>query len=153
MCLKPKHIESDHSRMVIRVERGKGRKDRYTVLSKKLLLELREYWWKYSPKQWLFAGQKPDSHITTTAVRSAFDAAKEKAGITKECSPHTLRHCFASHLLYKGYDLYTISQLLGHSSIKTTTIYLHITPARYVDVKSPLDFIESEKEGQHDDKE
>jgi len=153
VCLKPEHIESDPSRMVIRVEQGKGRKDRYTVLSEKLLLELREYWQKYSPQKWLFAGQKPDSHITTTSVWSAFSAARKKAGITKECSPHTLRHCFASHLLYKGYDLYTISQLLGHSSIKTTTIYLHITPARYVDLKSPLDFIELQKEGQNDDKE
>ena len=72
---------------------------------------------------------------------------KKKAGITKECSLHTLRHSFATHLLYKGYDLYTISQLLGHTSISTTTIYLHIVPARYVDLKSPLDFIEQEKEG------
>jgi len=153
VSLKPVHIESDPSRMVIRVEQGKGRKDRYTVLSKKLLLELREYWCKYSPQKWLFAGQKPDSHITTNAVWYAFDDAKKKAGIKKQCSPHTLRHCFASHLLYKGYDLYTISQLLGHSSIKTTTIYLHITPARYVELKSPLDFIQPQKEGQDDDKE
>lgn len=92
MCLKPEHIESDPSRMVIRVEQGKGRKDRYTVLSEKLLLELREYWRKYSPKKWLFAGRKPDSHITTNSVWYAFDDAKKKAGIKKECSPHTLRH-------------------------------------------------------------
>ena len=153
VSLKPEHIESDPCRMVIRVEQGKGRKDRYTVLSKKLLLELREYWRKYSPPKWLFAGRKPDSHITRHSVWHAFDKAKKKAGIKKECSPHTLRHCFACHLLYNGCDLYTISQLLGHSSIKTTTIYLHMTPARYVDLKSPLDFIEAEKEGQNDDEE
>ncbi len=147
VCLKPEHIESDPSRMVIRVDQGKGRKDRYTVLSQNLLLELREYWRKYSPKHWLFPGQNGSNHITTTSVWYAFDAAKKKAGITKECSPHTLRHCFATHLLYKGYDLYTISQLLGHTSITTTTIYLHIVPSRYVDLKSPLDFLEMEKEG------
>ena len=76
---------------------------------------------------------------------------QKKAGITKECTPHTLRHSFATHLLYKGFDLYTISQLLGHTSIKTTTIYLHIVPARYVDLKSPLDFLDREKEGDDDD--
>ena len=72
---------------------------------------------------------------------------KKKAGITKECSLHTLRHSFATHLLYNGYDIYTISQLLGHTSIETTTIYLHIVPARFVDLKSPLDFLEPGKEG------
>jgi len=77
---------------------------------------------------------------------------KKKAGITKECSLHTLRHSFATHLLYNGYDLYTISQLLGHTSIKTTTIYLHIVPARYAELKSPLDFLELEKEGDNDEK-
>ena len=76
--LKPKHIESDPSRMMIRVEQGKGRKDRYTLLSEQLLSELREYWREYSPKQWLFPGQKPDSHITNTAVSSVMYAAKKK---------------------------------------------------------------------------
>ena len=76
--LKPEHIESDPSRMVIRVEQGKGRKDRYTVLSKKLLAELREYWRKYSPGHWLFPGQKKDSHITSVSVWYVFDAAKKK---------------------------------------------------------------------------
>jgi integrase/recombinase XerD len=80
VSLMPEHIESDPSRMVIRVEQGKGRKDRYTVLSKKLLLELKEYWVKYSLKQnqWLFPGQKSNKHITTTSVWYAFDAAKKK---------------------------------------------------------------------------
>ncbi len=76
--LKPEHIESDPSRMVIRVEQGKGRKDRYTVLSKYLLCELREYWLKHSPKQWLFPGQNPDKHITPTSVSMALYAAKKK---------------------------------------------------------------------------
>lgn len=76
--LQPKHIESDPSRMVIRVEQGKGRKDRYTLLSEQLLVELREYWRKYSPGPWLFPGQKPDSHITSTAVWSVMCAAKKK---------------------------------------------------------------------------
>jgi integrase len=76
--LKPEHIESDPSRMVIRVEQGKGRKDRYTVLSDNLLLELREYWRKYSPGRWLFPGRNPDSHITTTSVSMALYGAKKK---------------------------------------------------------------------------
>jgi len=78
VCLQPKHIESDPSRMVIRIEKGKGRKDRYTILSKKLLHDLREYWHKYSPQYWLFPGQKPESHISTISVWRAFDAAKKK---------------------------------------------------------------------------
>jgi integrase/recombinase XerD len=76
--LKPEHIESDPSRMMIRVEQGKGRKDRYTLLSKQLLVELREYWRKYSPDSWLFPGQKPDTHITSTATWSVMSAAKKK---------------------------------------------------------------------------
>jgi integrase/recombinase XerD len=76
--LRPEHIESDPSRMVIRVEQGKGRKDRYTLLSEQLLGELREYWRKYSPGPWLFPGQKPDSHITSTAVSTVMYAAKKK---------------------------------------------------------------------------
>jgi site-specific recombinase XerD len=76
--LKPEHIESDPSRMMIRIEQGKGRKDRYTVLSEKLLWELREYWKKYSPGRWLFPGQKPDTHITSSTVSTALYAAKKK---------------------------------------------------------------------------
>ena len=76
--LKPEHIESDPSRMMLRIEQGKGRKDRYTVLSEKLLWELREYWRKYSPGQWLFPGQKPDSHVTSSTASSAMYAAKKK---------------------------------------------------------------------------
>lgn len=150
--LKSEHIESDPSRMMLRIEQGKGRKDRYTVLSERLFCELREYWQKYSPGQWLFPGQKPDSHITVTSVSRALYKAKKKAQITKQCSQHTLRHSFAAHLLYNGYDLYTISQLLGHNSIETTTIYLHIVPARFADLKSPLDFLESEKESNNETK-
>ncbi len=78
ICLKPEHIESDPSRMVIRVAQGKGRKDRYTVLSEKLLGELREYWRKYSPASWLFPGRKADSHLTYASARKAFDVAKKK---------------------------------------------------------------------------
>ena len=81
-----------------------------------------------------------------------FFTLQKKAGITKPCSLHTLRHSFATHLLYNGYDLYTISQLLGHTSIKTTTIYLHIVPARYAELKSPLDLLELKEEGNDEEK-
>ena len=78
ICLKPHHIESDPSRMLIRVEQGKGKKDRYTILSKKLLPELRVYWREYRPKKWLFQGQKPENHLTAVSVHNAFTLAKKK---------------------------------------------------------------------------
>lgn len=147
ISLMPHHIESDPSRMLIRVEQGKGRKDRYTLLSEELLEELRLYWKKYHPQKWLFPGYGQDKHLSYAAARKVFMAAKKKANITKPCCIHCLRHSFATHLLYQGADLYTISHLLGHKSIDTTTIYLHITPERFVKLKSPLDRLELEQGG------
>ena len=143
--LRSQDIESDPSRMLIRVEQGKGRKDRYTILSQALLPELREYWLRYHPDQWLFPGQKPGTHITTTSASVIFTRQK-KAGINRDCGIHTLRHSFATHLLYQRVDLYTISRLLGHASIKTTTIYLHIIPERFAKLHSPLDQLNLAKE-------
>jgi len=137
--LRPHHIESDPSRMLIRVEQGKGRKDRYTVLSEKLLEDLRTYWRVYRPGKWLFPGKDPDRHICYGAVNKVFTVAKRKAGLTKGSGIHTLRHSFATHLLYQGTDLYTIKRLLGHVSINTTTLYLHLIAERFTKFKSPLD--------------
>ena len=125
--------------MMIRVEQGKGRKDRYTVLSVRLLSDLRTYWRKYRPLKWLFPGQKPQNHLTEAAAQRAYWLAKKKAGITRGRGIHTLRHSFATHLLYQGTDLYTIKRLLGHSSLKSTLIYLHLVPQRITTLKSPLD--------------
>lgn len=137
--LKPHHIESDPSRMMIRVEQGKGRKDRYTVLSKELLLTLREYWQECRPWKWLFQGRNHGEPMSPMTVQRIYHDAKQKAGIKKGRGIHTLRHCFASHLLWAGEDIYTIQRLLGHSSIKTTVRYLHVTQEQIHAVVSPLD--------------
>lgn len=137
--LKPIHIESD--RMLIRVEQGKGNKDRYTLLSERLLLKLRDYWKVYSPKIWLFPGRNPDKPLTTKSAENAYNIAKQKAGIQRGRGIHTLRHCFATHLLEAGTDLRTIQMLMGHRSIITTMIYIQITRKKLTTVKSPLDLI------------
>lgn len=137
--LKPVHIESDPSRMMIRIDQGKGRKDRYTVLAEELLPVLREYWKQCRPKEWLFPGRDQAEPITQGTVQKIYYTAKKKAGITKGRGIHTLRHCFASHLLWSGEDIYVIKRFLGHSSIKTTIRYLHVTEERLREVKSPFD--------------
>jgi len=141
--LKPIHIESD--RMLIRVDQGKGNKDRYTLLSKRLLLDLRNYWRAYHPKTWLFPGRNPDKPLTTKSAEYAYNIAKRRAGIKRGRCIHTLRHCFATHLLEAGVDLRTIQMLMGHRSITTTMIYFQITSKRLTTIKSPLDLIDFPK--------
>jgi integrase/recombinase XerD len=128
----------DNQRMVIRVAQGKGRKDRYVMLSPKLLDTLREYWWIVRPKEWLFPGYfgRP---ITTHAVERACRTARLRAGIAKPISPHSLRHAFAVHLLEAGTDLRTIQLLLGHRSLSTTARYLQIAAATVCAATSPFD--------------
>lgn len=137
--LKPHHIESHPSRMMIRIENGKGRKDRYTILSPKFLKVLKEYWKEYRPKEWLFFGSDLHKPMPESTAQRIYYNAKKKAGITNGRGIHTLRHCFASHLLWQGEDIYTIKRLLGHSSIKTTYKYFHVTPQQIAAVISPLD--------------
>jgi integrase/recombinase XerD len=136
--LKPADIDSQ--RMMIRVDQGKGNKDRYTVLSKKLLEELRAYWKMYRPKGWLFEGWhgKP---LGGTSVQKAFIEAKKKAGITKGVSFHSLRHSFATHLLEANVDVRTIQSLMGHENIQTTMRYMQITQKRVSSTPSPLDLL------------
>ena len=128
----------DNQRMVIRVAQGKGRKDRYVMLSPKLLDTLRNYWRIVRPKEWLFPGYfaRP---ITTHAVEHACRQARLRAGISKPISPHSLRHAFAVHLLEAGTDLRTIQLLLGHRSLSTTARYLQIAAATVCATTSPLD--------------
>jgi len=142
--LQKDHIESDPSRMVIRVDQGKGRKDRYTLLPEKLLNLLRDYWRKYTPHEYIFFGKDRDKPMPVSTAQQIYYNAKKKAGITKGRGIHTLRHCFASHLLWNGTSIYEIKRLLGHSSIKTTYKYLHITTEQIAKVKSPLDFLEGQ---------
>jgi site-specific recombinase XerD len=134
--LKIKDIDS--KRMQIRIEQGKGRKDRYTLLSLKALEILRNYFVEYKPKEWLFEGQKGDQY-SSRSIQSILRAAVAKTKIKKKVTPHTLRHSFATHLLENGTDLRYIQSLLGHESSKTTEIYTHITTKGFDQIKSPLD--------------
>ena len=129
----------DSSRMTIFVNKGKGAKDRYTILSKQLLPQLRLYWKVYKPKYWLFPGRDPSSHISDSNTRSMFILAKAKATITKTGGTHMLRHSFATHMLEGGTDLRTIQILMGHSSIISTTRYLQMTSKKFNDTQSPFD--------------
>ncbi len=131
----------DSKAMRVFVENGKGGKDRYTLLSNECLCTLREYWSIYRPKHpegWLFPGLKKVTHITSAAIECAFNNQLEKAKIDKDVSIHTLRHCFATHLLEDGVDLFQIKELLGHSSLSSTTVYLHLADTT-ANVKSPAD--------------
>lgn len=135
----------DSQRMTIRIERGKGGADREMPLSPKLLDTLREYWRWMKPKTYLFPGTvnnwRTDQPITTKVAYYAVQQAARRAGIEKRVSPHTLRHCFATHLLEAGADLRTIQILLGHSDIEQTTVYLHLSQKHLRAVANPLDTI------------
>lgn len=135
--LRPHHIES--KRMLIRVEEGKGSKDRYTLLPDNLLPELRTYWRAFQPGQWLFPGQDPSSPMSIATAQKIYYHAKEAAGITRGRGIHTLRHCFATHLVEQGVDIEIIKTLLGHRALETTCKYLHASPKRIASIRSPLD--------------
>lgn len=134
--LKPDDIDS--KRMVIRVCSGKGNKDRYTILSEKLLIDLRKYFLEWRPKTHLFEGPKGNQYSAESVVKIVKEAAR-KAGIRKRVTPHILRHSFATHLLESGTDLRYIQVLLGHKSSKTTEIYTHVATNIFFKIKNPLD--------------
>ncbi len=138
--LRPRDIDSQ--RMMIRVVCGKRAKDRYTLLSIRLLEELRAYWRVYRPTTWLFPARRPEKHFNDDKARQVFNQAKAKAGIRKKGSIHLLRHCFATHLLEAGVDLRTIQILMGHSSIDTTVWYLHLTRKILDATQNPLDLLD-----------
>lgn len=137
--LKPNHIDSQ--RMVLRVEQGKGQKDRYVMLSPKLLEILRNWWRAEKPMQWLFPGDIPGKPIRTHTVEKMCQKAHRHSGITKPITPHSLRHAFAVHLLENGTDIRTIQLLLGHRSLATTARYLRIAITRVCSTTSPLDLL------------
>lgn len=137
--LRPKDIHSD--RMLIRVNGGKGRKDRYTLLSPSLLRELRVYWQAYRPGQWLFMNSRGDNHLSNKSASSVFSNLKVRAKITHGQGIHSLRHSFATHLMEAGVPLPTIQRLLGHSSLSVTAVYLHVTASHVGTVRSPLDLL------------
>ena len=132
----------DSQRMRIHVRSGKGKKDRYVMLGESLLALLRQYYQAVRPQGgYLFPGQKPQQHISTTAVSLVLRKVIRETGLSKKVTMHTLRHCFATHLLEAGTDIRILQVLLGHSSIRTTLRYTHITDRLIQKLVSPLDMI------------
>ncbi|MCP3956613.1 MAG: tyrosine-type recombinase/integrase [bacterium] len=130
----------DSKRMLIKVRKGKGKKDRYVMLAQNLLIGLRTYYRAARPKRpWLFPGAKAGARITAEAVRKDLRKAIAQAGVTKRVTPHTLRHAFATHLLETGADIRTVQALLGHASIRSTQRYTQVSAAHVARTKSPLD--------------
>jgi len=149
--LKPEHIDSD--RMLIKVEDGKGGKDRYTLLSVKLLKQLRNYYRKYRPKAYLFPSsykKNKDQPLSYESVRSVYEDARIKAGVHNGQGLHTLRHSFATHLLEAGYDIRKIQVLMGHTRLTTTMIYLHVSRETLSKIPSPLDLIDTKRAQKED---
>jgi site-specific recombinase XerD len=128
----------DSKRMQVRIEQSKGKKDRYTLLSVRLLPVLREYFKEYKPRVWLFEGATGGQY-SVGSIQQIMKDAIQAAGIKKKASMHTLRHSFATHLLEHGTDLRYIQSLMGHENSKTTEVYTHITTKGFDQLKSPLD--------------
>jgi site-specific recombinase XerD len=138
--LRPRDIHSQ--RKLIRVNEGKGRKDRYTLLSARLLEELRAYWRLYRPQEdWLFPGDNGKGSLSVGSAQRIFYTAKERAGILHGHGIHCLRHSFATHLMEAGVPLPTIQRLMGHASLRTTAKYLHVTSQHLDGIHSPLDLL------------
>jgi site-specific recombinase XerD len=142
-ALRPENIDS--KKMLIKVENGKGGKQRYTLLSVMLLKELRHYYKSYQPKDYLFPSSykhRKNQPLTYASVRIIYEKARKKAGIKKGVGIHTLRHSFASHLLEAGYDIRRIQVLMGHRRLATTMIYLHVSEKTLSKIPSPLDLFD-----------
>ena len=140
-ALQLKLTDIDSQRMVIRVDQGKGRKDRYVMLSPALLALLRRYWKTARPRHWLFPSAQLEQPLSRHAVHLACQQARRRAGLQKAISPHSLRHAFASHLLEAGTDVRTIQLLLGHRSLSTTARYLKVATSTVCATTSPLDLL------------
>jgi integrase/recombinase XerD len=149
--LLPGHIDS--KRMLIKVVDGKGRKDRYTMLSVKLLAELRHYYRKHRPQTYLFPSsykKNKNNPLSYETVRCIYEKARKKVGVKNGEGLHTLRHSFATHLLEAGYDIRKIQVLMGHTRLSTTMIYLHVSRETLSKVPSPLDLIDIEQAQKED---
>ena len=141
VALKVSDIDSE--RMRIRVEQGKGRRDRDALLSPRLLRVLRDWWKQARPPVWLFPNRlTPFDHVTPKSLNRAFHDAVRKAGIKKAVCLHTLRHCFATHLLEQNVDIRVIQVLLGHKKLETTAVYTHIAAKTLDGIDSPLDLLQ-----------
>jgi site-specific recombinase XerD len=151
IALKSEHIDSQ--RMLIKVEDGKGKKDRYTLLSKILLKELRCYYREHRPEPYLFPStfkKKEHQPLSYETARIIYEKARKEAGVKKGVGIHTLRHSFATHLLEAGYDIRKIQVLMGHTSLSTTMIYLHVSRKTLSKIPSPLDLVDTEHANQED---
>lgn len=135
--LKVTDIDSD--RMVLKIVQGKGRKDRYLALSRRLLVDLRKYWKESRPSTWLFPNREGSGPITADAVRRVCTRAATAAGLTKDVTPRVLRHCFATHQYERGESLSKIQLAMGHRSIRTTLIYTRVATSVVCAMESPLD--------------
>jgi site-specific recombinase XerD len=144
--LKIHDIETSDGKCRIRIIKGKGKKDRYTVLSTAVLLELRSYFLAYKPKVYLFNGRKKGHRLSEGAIRHAIEDARKKSGITREVTMHVFRHCFATHALEHGMNIKRLQILMGHTSLQTTLIYLQVSEVPLVDDFSPLDMWDSGSE-------
>jgi len=137
--LRPTDVDS--ARMVVMVRQGKGRKDRLVPLSRRLLQELRDYWRMYRPTGWLFPGESADGTLCPVTVQRQCQVAAQRAGLTKPCTPHTLRHSYATHLLEAGVDVLTLQAILGHHDLRTTAHYVHVDARRLRSAPSLLDLL------------
>ncbi|MDR0503593.1 MAG: tyrosine-type recombinase/integrase [Treponema sp.] len=137
VALKKEHVDLD--RQVIYVKQGKGRKDRYTLLSEKAAQFIKDYNEFFNIEKWLFPGQPEARHLSIRSAQYIFDKAIRRAGITKKITIHGLRHTFATHLLESGTDIRYIQALLGHASLRTTERYTHVAQRNVLKIKSPLD--------------
>lgn len=140
-CLALEVADIDGERGQIRVRRGKGRKDRYTILSERLLGALRDYWSAVRPRTWLLPGRTAAAPLHAACLQKASIRARLAARLSKPVSCHTLRHCFATHLLESGVDLRTIQGLLGHGSLNTTALYLHVAGRALQTRQGPVDLV------------
>ena len=139
--LKAQHI--DRARMQIRVEQGKGAKDRYTLLSPRLLEELDCYWRSFRPQHWIFPSTRnPELPLDDRTAQKIFYSAVARAGLPRKGGIHSLRHSFATHLLEGGVEITVVQRLLGHSSLSTTSNYLHVRQERLAQIKSPLQLLD-----------
>jgi len=145
--LRPEHV--DFEREQLRICNSKGGRDRIMRLSEEISRLLKEYIRAYEPKEWLFAGQMKGEPYSNSSLQKVFRRAKEKAGISKRVTFHSLRHSYATHLLETGTDLRLIKELLGHKDIKTTLRYTHVSKRNLMSVRSPLDdlFDDEEEKG------
>jgi site-specific recombinase XerD len=142
-AVRLKVTDLDRGRMTLRIEQGKGRKDRVVPLSRRLLEQLERYWQARPPRQWLFPNRLGTRAIDPTTAQKVFMMAKLRTGIRKRGGIHSLRHAFATHLIESGADVPTVQRLLGHRSVSTTMRYFHLSQTRLATIRSPLDLLDA----------